>query len=123
MDPTECLLKILRAFSEKDPNTAFDALTDLSDLLLKEGSMPDVPRALWEILKEPSSTPGLEYFETLGEEELANQEIMQKAACIVTSFKDALNRGHKHFNKNGQELKTVLEILRTLQKEGSVVVI
>jgi hypothetical protein len=47
---------------------------------------------------------------------------MENAELMIETFTKGLADGVKHFDKNGKELKTVREILETLQAEGNVAI-
>jgi hypothetical protein len=49
-------------------------------------------------------------------------EVTQKALLLISTFKNAIDKGYKHFDKSGKELTTVKEILETLRSEGSVMI-
>jgi hypothetical protein len=51
---------------------------------------------------------------------MSDNKTQQLALLLIKEVKEALARGTKHYNKNGELLATPVEILKCLDEEGSV---
>lgn len=118
MDATEALLNLLRDCRDKKQTKVINGCFVLGTYFIKEGSFPDISRVLYEFLAEP--LPGYQYFVELGREEMENEEIKSLSASIVSNIKDQMNHGAMYFNVTGKRLPTVLDVIRTLTREGEV---
>jgi len=115
MDPTKVLLDLLRALRDKKQKWALDELVVLTAWIGADGSPPDVPRVLFELMQEP--VPGWQHFVQLGRAEMADETVQELSAVIVCNVKDAFDRGIEYFNDSGKRLLTVREVLKCMAEE------
>ena len=115
VDPTEVLLNLLRAFRDKKQGDALNCLDVLWGWVFADRSLPDVPRVLFKLQKEP--IPGWAHYVQLGRAEMADETVQELSAVIVCGVKDSLNRGVEYYNDKGKRLITVREVLMTMADE------